>query len=208
MMFDETDVDVSLAVSSDGVDMSKPATVLSSDHVYQGAIFGVEDMKIALPMHDGGRTVIRRQVMRHAPCVVMLVHDCVKDLYLLEREYRVGCNAFTYGLPAGLIDEGEDVDKAALRELREETGVEPTDVDGCGIDHVGQFYSSEGMSDELANIMVVHLRQWRASERHFDADEHVESAWVSWGQLRDTRITASNSMIAVLHEQIRRLRQK
>lgn len=207
-MPDETNVDASLAGSSDGVDMSKPVTVLSSEHVYQGAIFGVEDMEIALPMHDGGRTVIRRQVMRHAPCVVMLVHDCVKDLYLLEKEYRVGCNAFAYGLPAGLIDDGEDVDKAALRELREETGVEPTDRNGYDIDHVGRFYSSEGMTDELANIMVVHLRQWCAVNRHFDADEHVESAWVSWKQLQDTRITASNSMIAILHERLRRLRQK
>ena len=130
--------------------MTRPATVLSREHVYQGAIFGVEDMRIALQTRDGGQTVIRRQVMRHAPCVVMLVHDCAQDLYLVEREYRVGCDAFAYGLPAGLIDDGEDVDAAALRELREETGVEPIDENSCDIDHVGQFYSSEGMTDELA----------------------------------------------------------
>ncbi len=176
--------------------------------MYQGAIFGVEDMRIALQTRDGGQTVIRRQVMRHAPCVVMLVHDCAQDLYLVEREYRVGCDAFAYGLPAGLIDDGEDVDAAALRELREETGVEPIDENSCDIDHVGQFYSSEGMTDELANIMVVHLRHWQAVERHFDADEHVESAWIPWKQLRDTHITASNSEIAILHEQIRRMRQQ
>ena len=63
------------------------------------------------------------------------------------------------------------------------------------------------MTDELANIMVLHLRSWRPVERHFDGDEHVESAWVSWRRLRDVRITASNSMIAILHEQIRRNRQ-
>ncbi|MFR7425539.1 MAG: hypothetical protein ACLUUF_00990 [Bifidobacterium pullorum] len=41
----------------------------------------------------------------HAPCVVMLVHDCVRDdRYLIEREYRAGLDRFTYGLPAGLID--------------------------------------------------------------------------------------------------------
>ena len=152
-MSDTTSMDMSLNESSDGVDMTRPATVLSREHVYQGAIFGVEDMRIALQTRDGGQTVIRRQVMRHAPCVVMLVHDCAQDLYLVEREYRVGCDAFAYGLPAGLIDDGEDVDAAALRELREETGVEPIDENSCDIDHVGQFYSSEGMTDELANIM-------------------------------------------------------
>ena len=195
-MFDEavdgTQVDVLLDESSDGVDMSGMVTVLDSRHVYQGAIFGVDDLRIALPMRDGGQTVIRRQVMRHAPCVVMLVHDCANDLYLIEREYRNG---------------GEDVEEAALRELREETGVEPAGRDGVEFDHVGQFYSSEGMTDELANIMVLHLHAWHPVERHFDGDEHVESAWVSWQRLRGTRITASNSMIAILHEQIRRNRQ-
>ena len=102
-MSDMTSMDMSLNESSDGVDMTRPATVLSREHVYQGAIFGVEDMRIALQTRDGGQTVIRRQVMRHAPCVVMLVHDCAQDLYLVEREYRVGCDAFAYGLPAGLI---------------------------------------------------------------------------------------------------------
>lgn len=207
-MSDMTGVDMSLDESGDGVDMTKPATVLSSEHVYQGAIFGVEDMRIALPMRGGGRTVIRRQVMRHAPCVVMLVHDCSTDRYLLEREYRVGCDAFAYGLPAGLIDDGEDVDAAALRELREETGVEPEGADGCVIDHVGSFYSSEGMTDELANIMVMHLHRWHKEEKHFDSDEHVESAWVSWEQLKGTRITASNSIIAILHEEIRRIQRR
>lgn len=90
----------------------------------------------------------------------MLVHDCANDLYLIEREYRIGCDAFAYGLPAGLIDGGEDVEEAALRELREETGVEPAGRDGVEFDHVGQFYSSEGMTDELANIMVLHLHAW------------------------------------------------
>ena len=68
---DETQMDVLLDESSDGVDMSGTVTVLDSNHVYQGAIFGVDDMRIALPMRGGGRTVIRRQVMRHAPCVVI-----------------------------------------------------------------------------------------------------------------------------------------
>ena len=82
-MSDMTSMDMSLNESSDGVDMTRPATVLSREHVYQGAIFGVEDMRIALQTRDGGQIVIRRQVMRHAPCVVMLVHDCAQDLDLV-----------------------------------------------------------------------------------------------------------------------------
>lgn len=64
-MSDTTSMDMSLNESSDGVDMTRPATVLSREHVYQGAIFGVEDA-YRVATRDGGQTVIRRQVMRHA----------------------------------------------------------------------------------------------------------------------------------------------
>ena len=39
------------------------------------------------------------------------------------------------------------------------------------------------MTDELAHIMVLHLDPFRREQRHFDADEHVESAWIPWSDL-------------------------
>lgn len=204
-------VDALFDRSTDGIVMDsrdRRAVVLSRQTVYQGAVFDVEDMRIALPAGGGDCVTVRRQVCRHAPCVVMLVHDEARDLYLLEREYRVGSDLFAYGLPAGLMDDGEDVEQAALRELAEETGVVPVGEDGVIFDHVGAFYSSEGMSDELANIMVMHLRRWESRPRRFDPDEHVESAWVTWRQLAGVPVTASNSVIAIQHETIQRIMKK
>ena len=183
-------LDHKLNASSDGIDMDVPAKVISSETVYTGRIFHVDDMRIALTDKQGK--------------VVMLVHDMSTDRYLIEREYRAGSDMFAYGLPAGLMDEGEDIMDAALRELAEETGVVP-DRDTMGVDFVGDFYSSEGMTDELAHIMVLHLGPFRREQRHFDADEHVESAWIPWSDLAATRITSSNSMIAIQHEALRRL---
>lgn len=193
--------------SSDGIDMTRPATVVSHDIVWRGVVYDVDDMAIDLRRTDGGTTRIRRQVTRHRPCVVLLVHDEARDLYVMEREYRAGSDRYAYGLPAGLIDAGEDVETAALRELREETGIVPDGPDGLAIDRVGAFYSSEGMSDELANIMVIHLAAWHVEPRHFDPDEHVESAWVPFDTLRGIGVTSSNSQIALLHEALRRERE-
>ncbi|MBT1173842.1 NUDIX hydrolase [Bifidobacterium sp. MA2] len=194
-----------LDASSDGIDMNVPAKVIDSREVYRGAIFHVDDMTIGLTTNSGGVVRIRRQVLRHAPCVVMLVHDTASDRYLIEREYRAGSDIFAYGLPAGLMDEDETVEQAALRELVEETGVAPASRDDLRIDHVGDYYSSEGMTDELAHIMVIHLDSWTHRPTHFDPDEHVESAWVSWEDLNAIRVTASNSIIAIQHEALRRL---
>ena len=200
-------IDAMLDRSSDGVNMDIPARVLDSETKYRGAIFHVDDRSIALTRNNGDQIVIRRQVLVHAPCVVMLVHDCVRDTYLIEREYRAGIGRFTYGLPAGLIDHDEDPHTAALRELREETGV-VADTDGdVHFDIVGDYYSSEGMTDELAHIFVLHLHAWHATHTEFDGDEHVESTWVGWDDLLTLPVTASNSIIAIQHERIRRLRE-
>jgi len=194
--------------TADDIDMDAPVEVRARSTVYRGAIFTVEDMTIALRTKGGDAVEIRRQVLRHAPCVVMLVHDVAADRYLIEREYRVGSDLFAYGLPAGLMDEGESVRQAALRELAEETGVEPVGDADLIVDHVGDYYSSEGMTDELAHIMVLHLSRYTHTPRHFDADEHVESAWVGWDELLALPITASNSIIAIQHERIRRLTER
>jgi dinuclear metal center YbgI/SA1388 family protein len=195
------------AVQGTRIDMDKPAQIIGTKKVYQGAIFSVEDRAVLLSTHEGEPVALRRQVVCHAPSVVMLVHDTANDRYLAEREYRAGSNVFAYGIPAGLIDPGEDMEKAALRELREETGVEP-EAGAVRIDHVGAFHSSEGMCDEIAHVMVLHLDRWHSVERHFDADEYVESAWVSWRELSRLPITSSNPVIAIQHEELRRLREE
>lgn len=193
------------------VDMTGEPRVVASQTEYSGAIFHVDDVQVELPVQEGETAVtVRQQVVRHQPAVVLLVHDCARDMYLLEREYRVGPNTFAFGLPAGLIDSGETPLAAAFRELAEETGV----VVGAGgdgdsdasvsVDTVGTFYSSEGMTDERVTIMVFHLREWTRGERHFDADEHVQSTWVDWETLRSAGIDSSNSVIALQHEAMRR----
>ncbi|MGO4331201.1 NUDIX hydrolase [Cupriavidus sp. 2TAF22] len=48
-----------------------------------------------------------------------------KGRVLLIREYRHGYGDVLIGLPGGLIDKGETPDAAAVRELREETGLFP-----------------------------------------------------------------------------------
>ena len=193
-----------LASSSDGVDMSAEARVVDRRTVYTGPIFAIDDMLIDLPTRDGGTDRIRRQLIRHAPCVVMLVHDMTRDRYLLEREYRVGPGGFVNGLPAGLIDPGEDVAHAALRELAEETGVKPAAPEDVTIERVADCYSSEGMTDELAHVMIVRLHRFDVADTHFDDSEHVESAWVSWPELLAAHVTASNSLIAILQERLLR----
>lgn len=212
------------------IDMLSQPEIISSRRVYQGRIFAVDDQQIRLQQTDGGSTPIGRQIVRHDHSVVMMVHNVANDTYILEREYRVGSNSYAYGFPAGLCDPHESPLQSAFRELREETGItvpgipnkrsDPaftadhithavqasSDID---VDIIGDFYSSVGMTDELTTVMVFHLHHFDVGEREFDPDEHVESGWVTWDDLLHTvPITSTNTVLAIQHEHIRRLKDQ
>jgi ADP-ribose pyrophosphatase len=51
----------------------------------------------------------------------------------IVRQYRPAIEAYTWELPAGLVDEGEDASEACHRELVEETGYPPLTMQSLGV---------------------------------------------------------------------------
>lgn len=72
-----------------------------------------------------------------------------KDRVVLIRQFRYPLGGYVYELPAGLVDPGENYHTAAIRELKEETGLklEPIVVDDI---YQKPYYTSVGMTDECA----------------------------------------------------------
>lgn len=92
---------------------------------------------------------------------------------LLVRQYRYPVNNYVYELPAGLIDEGETAWQAAVREIKEETGMdfEPfTDYPGC---LKRPFIQSQGMADEC-DITVYGYATGKPSVEGNEATEDIE----------------------------------
>lgn len=69
---------------------------------------------------------------------------------LLIKEFRYPVNGYVWAFPAGLIDDGENAEVAATRELREETGVKVIKV----LSTFYGGYSSEGMTDERLTTVI------------------------------------------------------
>ena len=78
---------------------------------------------------SGDRTEFH-QLHDHDPeAVIMIMHDPSGEKILINREFRLAMGEFIYNFPAGLVDEGEDWDTSAARELREETGLDLGDAE-------------------------------------------------------------------------------
>lgn len=93
---------------------------------------------------------------------------------ILVQQYRPPIGRYTLEFPAGLIDKGETVEEAAVRELKEETGYVGT------IDPTLQsmlLCMSPGMCDETIKIVVVNVdldeQQNQNPEQSLDDGEHI-----------------------------------
>ena len=83
----------------------------------------------------------------HADGVILYgVHGKQKEKVVLIRQYRYPLGGYCYEFPAGLVEEGEDMLSAAIREMYEETGL--TFVPKEGGSYSRPFFTTIGMTDE------------------------------------------------------------
>ncbi len=69
-----------------------------------------------------------------------------KDQVVLLRQYRYPLGGYCYEFPAGLVEPGEDMLEAGIREMYEETGL--TFVPKEGSSYSRPFFTTIGMTDE------------------------------------------------------------
>ena len=108
---------------------------------------------------------------------------------VVTKEFRVPIWDYEYGFPAGLIDDGEDLQQTVARELKEETGLELV-----RIKHVSMpVFSSAGLTDESCNMILVEATG-EISDKWLDHTEDIEVLLLDIEGIRD--LLASDKKIA------------
>lgn len=99
------------------------------------------------------------------------------------------------GFPAGYIENGENVEVGALRELREETGFVPKKMI-----ELDSFYQDEGCSSALNHIFLA-MDCEKKFEQKLDEDEIVKYMTFSYEELEELEelgyITGANTKLAL-----------
>jgi 8-oxo-dGTP pyrophosphatase MutT (NUDIX family) len=122
-----------------------------------------------------------RKFVGHRPLLMVgtatLIVDANNRLLMMKRSD----NGF-WGLPGGGVELGEDVQAAARRELREETGLETVEMNIFGIFSGPEAFYQYPNGDQIYGVMIVYLAQgWRGDVCL--NDEHTEWNWFEPAQI-------------------------
>ena len=108
--------------------------------------------------------------------VVILAYHKDKKKLVAIRQFRIPLNNYVYELPAGLIDNNDDIIPTVKRELKEETGL---DLEEVIEDKIGQkLYLSPGMTDESV-ALVYCTCSGKISNENLEEDEDIETILLS-----------------------------
>lgn len=88
---------------------------------------------------------------------------------LLNKEHRYPVNEFSWEIPGGGIDDGEEPEFAARRELLEETGIEAGKIES-----LGSFYPLSSLSTEKVLVFITWVKDESVNSTHMEIGESIE----------------------------------
>ncbi|MCU5745458.1 NUDIX hydrolase [Staphylococcus sp. SQ8-PEA] len=135
---------------------------ISKESIYQGKIIDLEVHEVELINGESSK----RELVFHngAVAVCALTPD---NKIVLVKQFRKPCEKPLLEIPAGKLDQGENREEAAARELEEETGYRAK-----SLQWVTDMYGSPGFSNERLSIYFAD--QLEKGDMHPDEDEFIE----------------------------------
>jgi ADP-ribose pyrophosphatase len=149
--------------------------VIHSKRALHEGFLRVYQYEFDVEKHGGGFTRISREIMERGNAVAVLGHDLSRNEVVLGNEFRPGAMVaddypFRDNLIAGAIDKNETALEAAVREMREETGLL---LSNPVLIHSGAYVSSGGTSEKIS-IVYGTVDTGHAGGVHGNAEENED----------------------------------
>jgi ADP-ribose pyrophosphatase len=158
--------------------------------IYQGNIIKIESLGVTLP---NGKEATRDLVLHPGASVVVPMSE-QGELYMV-RQYRKPIEKESLEIPAGKLDQGEDPEVCAHRELKEETGLVTKNMK-----HIISIHSTPGFCNEVLHMYVA--TDLEEGEACADEDEFISCEKIPVKELVDRvinhEITDAKTIIGIL----------
>ena len=163
---------------------------VSQNYLYKGKVLNLRRDEITLP--NGNPAV--REVVEHSGGSAVL---CEKDgKILLVKQFRYPYKEELLEIPAGKLNEGEDPEQTAIRELEEEGGIKAEKVE-----KIFEIYPSPGYTGEI--IRIYRAVEFTETKMHLDEDEFLNVQWIEKDTLKKMiekgEIKDGKTVIALLY---------
>ena len=135
---------------------------LSRKIVYQDAWMSLrQDGVLFTSGKEGTHTVVERK-----DGAFVVIYNS-KNQVLLIKQYRYPIQDFDWGLPGGGIDTGESPEKAAIREVFEEVGINLNNVK-----HIATYNVISALSKEKINLFFAFIPEINPKQKG-ESDEQI-----------------------------------
>ena len=151
----------------------RDVTIHSKERLFK-KFFAIDNYKISYKTFSGGETrILDREIFeRDADAAAVLAWDIKTDEIALIEQFRPGAlkdeeSPWLIEIVAGIIDKGETPEQTAVREAKEEIGIDITEDD---LYKVSSHYPSPGGISERVTLYIA-----RADLSHLGAHGGLES---------------------------------
>lgn len=148
-------------------------STISSKQIFSGHLLKLRVDEVLLP--NGRKST--REIVEH-PGAVAVVAITGNDEVLLVRQYRKAVERELLEIPAGKLEKGESKETCVKRELMEETGYYPNELE-----YLTSFYTSPGFSNEIIHLFLGKKLIRKAKDADFD--EYLQAEKVPFKKVLD-----------------------